>query len=205
MATKIEGILINTKFIVCERAEMNVTTKLIKLHGTQIKSIEHIFDFETGAPEKEKIGFVAFNKKGTMKYAGVGDVVAFDLARGYFEIKLTHLKKTKHDGDTPTRTVNNLESKDKSTSKKSDSEQLSMELTNPPGAKRLSDAVNKEYSPDNHAKINRKRAQVNGAIDNLITELDTVAIDNVLKLSPEDLEIIRLIPKLQDNLEKLKL
>lgn len=52
---------------------------------------------------------------------------------------------------------------------------------------------------------NIKKREINDAIDNLIKELDNIATDNILKISDEDLEVIRRIPSIQDSLYLLKI
>lgn len=50
-----------------------------------------------------------------------------------------------------------------------------------------------------------KKIQINEAIDGLIHSLNEIAIDNILKISDEDLKMIRKIPGIQEGLEKLKI
>jgi len=50
-----------------------------------------------------------------------------------------------------------------------------------------------------------KKTQINELIEGLINDLDNVAIDNILKISDEDLEIIRRIPDIKRELENLKI
>lgn len=52
---------------------------------------------------------------------------------------------------------------------------------------------------------NVKRKSINAAIDQLIRNLDEIATDNILKLSNQDLDTIREIPRLQETLRRLKL
>lgn len=52
---------------------------------------------------------------------------------------------------------------------------------------------------------NVKKREINNAIENLILSLDRIATANILKISNEDIEIIRKIPEIQARLSDLKI
>ncbi|QXJ48309.1 hypothetical protein [Bacillus altitudinis] len=52
---------------------------------------------------------------------------------------------------------------------------------------------------------NIKKREINDAIENLIRSLDDIATDNILKISDEDLDMIRNIPRIQHMLNELKI